>query len=142
MLADGVVSWISSKQKVIASSTMEAKFIGCYTTTKQAIWLRNFIKGRLKVVDSVERPINIYCDNRVVVFFSRNNKRPIACRLMDIKYLHVRDEVRKGLLNIEHVGTDLMTANPMTKGLAVVMFKKHNYHMSMRETFDSVNEKE
>ena len=35
-----------------------------------------------------------------------------------------------------------MTANPMTKGLVVVVFKKHNYNMSMRETFDSVNEKE
>lgn len=55
---------------------------------------------------------------------------------MNIKYLHFRDEVRKGLLNIEHVGTDLMMANPMTKSLAVVVFKKHNYNMSMRETFD------
>ena len=53
LLADGAISWKSSKQKVIASSTMEAEFIGCYTATKQAIWLKNLIMG-LKVVASVE----------------------------------------------------------------------------------------
>ncbi|KAM2043175.1 hypothetical protein ACFXTI_036479 [Malus domestica] len=139
LLADGAISWKSSKQKVIASSTMEAEFIGCYTATKQAIWLRNFIMG-LKVVDSIERPITIFCDNKAAVLFSRNNKRSIACRLMDIKYLRVRDEVRKGLINIVHIGTNAMIADPMTKGLPVGVFKKHVHNMGMREDFDSVDE--
>ena len=139
LLVAGAISWKSSKQKMIASSTMEVEFIGCYTTTKQAIWLRNFIMG-LKVVDSVEKPITIYRDNKVVVFFSRNKKRSIACRLMDIKHLRVRDEVRKWLINIVHIGTNFMVTDPMTKVLPVGVFKKHVYNMGMREDFDSVNE--
>nr|XP_028945125.1 uncharacterized protein LOC114819702 [Malus domestica] len=110
---------------------METEFIGYYTATKQAIWLMNFIMG-LKVVDSVEKPITIYCDNKAAIFFSRNNKRSIACRLMDIKYLRVRDEVRKEPINIVHIGTDSMIADPMTKSLLVGVFKKHLIHGNER----------
>ncbi|XP_062158140.1 wall-associated receptor kinase 2-like [Alnus glutinosa] len=41
---------------------MEAEFIACYEATTQALWLRNFIGG-LKIVDSIARPIKIFCDN-------------------------------------------------------------------------------
>lgn len=75
LLVDGAVSWKSSKQKVIASSTTTVEFIGCYTATKQAIWLGNFIMG-LKVVDSIEIPITIYCDNKAAIFFSKTTRGP------------------------------------------------------------------
>ncbi|XP_068309864.1 secreted RxLR effector protein 161-like [Pyrus communis] len=90
LLAGGAVSWKSAKQSTIASSTMEAEFIGCYAATKQAIWLRNMVK-ELRVIDNIEKPLRIYCDNKASVFFSKNNKRSLACRLMvmDIKYLKV-----------------------------------------------------
>ena len=52
---------------------MEAEFIGCYEATSQALWLKNFIFG-LRVVDSIEKPIKICCDNLAAVFFSKNNK--------------------------------------------------------------------
>ncbi|XP_050122962.1 secreted RxLR effector protein 161-like [Malus sylvestris] len=44
LLANGAVSWKSAKQMGITSSTMEAKFIGCYAATQQANWLRNMMK--------------------------------------------------------------------------------------------------
>ena len=73
LLAGGDVSWRSTKQTIVASSTMEAEFIGCYEATSQALWLRNFITG-LKIVDSIARPLRFYCDNLAAVFFSKNNK--------------------------------------------------------------------
>ncbi|KAM2628345.1 hypothetical protein TB2_001696 [Malus domestica] len=139
LLASGAVSWKSAKQGSIASSTMEAEFIGCYVATKQAIWLRNMVK-ELRIADNIERPLRIYCDNKASVLFSKNNKRSLACRLMDIKYLKVRDEVRKGTVDIQHINTELMIADPMTKALSVGVFKRHVYNMGVRETFDSVNE--
>ncbi|XP_068339147.1 secreted RxLR effector protein 161-like [Pyrus communis] len=84
LLANGAILWKSAKQKGIASSTMEAELIGCYAATQQAIWLKNMMKG-LEVVDSVERPFKLYCDNKAAVFFSKNNKRSYASGLMDIK---------------------------------------------------------
>ncbi|XP_074314460.1 secreted RxLR effector protein 161-like [Silene latifolia] len=67
-LAGGAISWKSAKQTIIASSTMEAEFVACFEATIQALWLRNFLSG-LSVMNSVARPLKIYCDNVAVVFF-------------------------------------------------------------------------
>ncbi|RVW62736.1 Retrovirus-related Pol polyprotein from transposon TNT 1-94 [Vitis vinifera] len=64
MLARGAVSWKSVKQTLIASSTMEAEFIACYETSNHGIWLRNFII-ELRIVDRIEKPLRINCDNKV-----------------------------------------------------------------------------
>nr|UBY06966.1 NBS-LRR disease resistance protein [Dasypyrum villosum] len=42
-LAGGAISWKSSKQSIVASSTMYAEFIACFEATGQAIWLKKFI---------------------------------------------------------------------------------------------------
>ncbi|KAL6335947.1 hypothetical protein AAG906_003572 [Vitis piasezkii] len=65
MLARGAVSWKSVKQTLIASSTMEAEFIACYETSNHGIWLWNFII-ELHIVDGIEKPLRINCDNKVV----------------------------------------------------------------------------
>lgn len=139
MLANEAMSWKSKKQSSIATSTMEAEFIACYTATKQAIGMRNLIKC-LRVVDSIHRPLILFCDNKADVFFSRNNKGSLACRLMDMKYLKVRDEIRKMTVDIEHIGTNYMLVDPMTKALLVGVFKKLVYNMRVHETFESANE--
>ena len=43
VLAGGAISWISAKQSIIASSTMEAEFLACFEAINQGLWLRNFI---------------------------------------------------------------------------------------------------
>ena len=57
------MSWRSAKQSMIASSTMEAKYVACYEATCDAVWLLNFICD-LEVVDSIERPIMMSCDRQ------------------------------------------------------------------------------
>ena len=69
----GAVSWISVKQTLIATSTMEAKFVSCFEATSQGVWLKSFIYG-LRVMDSISRPLRIFCDNSAVVFLAKNNK--------------------------------------------------------------------
>jgi hypothetical protein len=57
-LAGGAISWKSSKQTIIASSTMQAEFLSCYMAVGQAVWLKKFVPG-LRVVDSILRPLTI-----------------------------------------------------------------------------------
>ena len=73
LLADGAISWKSAKQSVIATSTMEAEFVACFKATIQSLWLRNFISS-LGIVDSIAKPLRIYCDNTAAVFFSKNDR--------------------------------------------------------------------
>ena len=70
MLLNGPVSWKSHKQSLIASSTMKAEYVACYEATGHAIWVINFVSG-LHVIDSIMRPLRIYCDNSAVVQFSK-----------------------------------------------------------------------
>ena len=73
MLAGGAVSWKSVKQSLITSSTMEVEFIACYESSSQAIWLRNFLTG-ICIVDGIDRPLKINCDNKVAKLYSKNNR--------------------------------------------------------------------
>jgi hypothetical protein len=102
---------------------MEAEFIACYEATTQTLWLRNFIGG-LKIVDSIARPIKNFCDNSAAVFFSKNNKSGSRSKHIDIKYL-----------SVEHISTESMVADPMTKGLPVKQFKGHVDHMRLIDSF-------
>ncbi|RVX17043.1 Retrovirus-related Pol polyprotein from transposon TNT 1-94 [Vitis vinifera] len=67
LLAGGAISWRSAKQTLVTSSTMEAEFVACYEASNQGIWLRNFVTG-LRVLDGIERPLKIFCDNKSAVF--------------------------------------------------------------------------
>ena len=134
-LNGGAVSWKSAKQTIVSTSTMEAEFVACFEGMKQAVWLRNFI-GDLKVVDSVQRPIKMFCDNSAAVFFSKNNKRTSASRLLDVKFLKVREKVKAGEIIVEHLVTDLMIADPMTKALPNGVFKTHVARMGVISSFE------
>lgn len=135
LLAGGAISWKSAKQTLVMSSTMQAEFIACYWATIQAVWLRNFISG-LRVVDSISRPITIFCDNSAAVFFSKNNKNLNGSKHIDIKYLIVREKVKEGQTLVEHIDTEEMIADPLTKGLHPKFFKKHVIAMGIVDDFD------
>ena len=105
MLVGGAISWKSVKQSLIASLTMYAEFVAYYGASSQAVWLRNLI-SELQVVDSIFRPIVIYCDNNATVLYSKNNKISTCSKHMEIKYLTVQDLVKKGDIVIEHIRTE------------------------------------
>ena len=126
----------SVKQSVIGASIMEAKFVAYYEAMIHALWLQNFI-SRLGVVDTITKPLKIYCDNSVAIFFSKNDKYSRGAKHMELKYFVVKKEVHKHRVCIEHIRMDLMIANLLTKGLQPKTFKDHVHRMrcslSMRE---------
>ncbi|KAH0720468.1 hypothetical protein KY284_005498 [Solanum tuberosum] len=135
LLADGAISWKSAKQSVIATSTMEAEFVAYYEATIHALWLRNFIPG-LGVVDTITKPLKIYCDNTAAIFFSKNDKYSKGAKHMELKYFTVKEEVQKQRVLFENIRTDLMIADPLTKGLQPKTFKKHVQRMGLGCTYD------
>ena len=129
-LAEGAISRKSAKQNVIAASTMEAEFVACFEATVHGLWLRNFISG-LGIVDTIAKPLKIYCDNSAAVFFSKNDKYWKGAKHMEIKYFAVKEEVQKQRVSIEHISTKLMVADPLTKGLSPKAFTEHVERMGI-----------
>nr|KYP63741.1 Copia protein [Cajanus cajan] len=130
MLAGGAISWKSVKQTIIASSTMAAEFIACFEASNHGIWLRNFITN-LRVVNGIERPLKIYCDNNSAVLYSNNNRSTTKSKFIDIKFLVVKERVQNKQISIEHIGTNFMLADPLTKGLVPKVFHEHTAHMGV-----------
>jgi len=96
MLAGGAVSWCGAKQTLTTSSTMAAvEFVACYEASNHGIWLRNFVTG-MKIVKGIERPLKLYCDNKLVVLYSNNNRSSTKSKHIDIKFLVVKEMVQSG----------------------------------------------
>ena len=88
MLSGGPISWRSCKQQLTTTSIMIAKYVVCYHASCHAMLLRNLIGG-LKVVQSISRPLKLYCDNNATVSFSNSNSSSDAGLYLDTKYLFV-----------------------------------------------------
>ena len=130
MMASGAVSWRSAKQTLTATSTMEAEFVSCFEATSHGVWLKSFISG-LRIMDSIFRPLKIYCDNSAAVFMAKNNKSGSRSKHIDIKYLAIRERIKEKKVVIEHVSTELMIADPLTKGMPLLKFKDHVAKMGL-----------
>ena len=137
-LAGGAVSWKSEKQKSIASSTMQAELVACFSAATQAIWLQNLIK-ELTVFDFVNRPIQLYCDNNSAVLFVNNDRGLKGSKHMEVKYLTIKEKVQTGDIAVEHISTDDMIADSLTKGLHPCIFDRHVINMGLGVSWDTVN---
>ncbi|XP_074356369.1 secreted RxLR effector protein 161-like [Apium graveolens] len=93
LLAGGAISWRSAKQTLIASSTMAAEYITCFVASNQDLWLRNFVTS-LHILDGIERPLKIFCDNKSAVEYSNNNRSTTEAKHIDIKFLTVKERFR------------------------------------------------
>ena len=123
LLDGGVISWKSVKQSIVAFSTMAAEFVACYEASNHGIWLR--------IMDGIERPLKLFCDNKSTVLYSNNNRSSTKSKFIDIKFLVVKERVQSELISIKHIGTNSMIADPLTKGLPPKVFHEHTAHMGV-----------
>ena len=63
--------------------------------------------------------------------FANNNRSLTKSKHIDIKYLVVKERVQNGQLSIEHIGTNSMVADPLTKGVPASVFREHIAYMGL-----------
>ena len=76
-------------------------------------------------MDFISRPLRIFYDNSATVFLAKNNKSGSRSKHIDIKYLAIREHVKEKQVVIENISTELMIADPLTKGMSPMKFKDH-----------------
>jgi hypothetical protein len=92
-LAGGAILWSSAKQTVMTLSTMYAEFVACYEAVGQTMWLKKFVPG-LRVVDSIERPLKLYYNNKPVVIYAHNNKKTKVAKHINIRFYVVKEKIQ------------------------------------------------
>jgi hypothetical protein len=88
-LGSAVVSWFSQKQRSMALSSAEAK----YMAASQAIWLRKLLFG---LFGRELRPTVIHYDNQSCIKLSENPVFHDRSKHIEIRYHFIRDRVQRG----------------------------------------------
>ena len=63
--------------------------------------------------------------------FANNNRSLKKSKHIDIKYLVVKERVKNGKVSIEHIGTNSMVADPLTKVVPATVFHEHIAYMGL-----------
>ena len=106
--------------------------MACYEACFHAMWMQNFMLD-LGVVDSISRPLKLFCDNSAAVACSKNTMSISRSKHIDVKFYFVKEKVAESLIDIEHMSTESMLADPLTKGLPIVVFQEHVSQMGLLE---------
>jgi hypothetical protein len=116
----------------MTSPMMYAEFVACYEAVGQTMWLTKFVSD-LRVVDSIEKPLKLHCDNEPAVLYAHNNKKTKAVKHINIRFYIVKEKIQDQTISLEHISTKKMIADPLTKSLPPSVFREHLAGMSLRE---------
>ena len=65
------------------------------------------------------------------MFLAKNNKSSSRSKHINIKFLAIRERVKENKVVIEHISTELMIADPMTKGMPPRSYQDHVVRMGL-----------
>ena len=111
----GVISWSSKKQHIIALSSMESEYIAQMHTVKEALWLRSFID---EIQGPHERIIAINCNNQGVITLAKDNKFHSWTKHINLHYHFIREAVEDKKITMEYIPTGENITDIFTKALA------------------------
>jgi hypothetical protein len=96
LLAGGPIVWQSKKQRVVASSTVEAEYIALYEAVKEVVWLRQFLL-ELNQEKFVTLPINTPVDDRGAMCVAKNKISSKQTKHIDIRFHGIREKINDGI---------------------------------------------
>ncbi|KAI3751915.1 hypothetical protein L2E82_23009 [Cichorium intybus] len=126
----GRAHWIALKK--YSNSTCESEYIAASEASKEAAWLRNFI-GDLRVVPSIQEPIELFCDNEGAVALTKEPRDHGKSRHIDRKYHYIRHRVEEGHLHVKRVSSEDNPADPLTKALSRIKHNQHAMSIGLRD---------
>ncbi|CAJ1952107.1 unnamed protein product [Cylindrotheca closterium] len=121
-MGGGAMQAMSKKQKLNSRSSTHAELIGVDDAITQVLWTRMFMEEQGY---PIEKNI-LYQDNMSYILLEKNGRSSAGkrSRALNIRYFFVTDQVEKGNLTIEHMPTDDMWGDYMTKPLQGEKFRK------------------
>lgn len=115
----GSVYCKSVKQKIVTKSSTEAELVALSDMASQAIHLRNFLVSQGYDI----KPVIVYQDNLgSMALTTRGGPSSERSRHIDIRYIWTKERIDKGEVVIEHLSTNRMFANLLTKPLTGAQF--------------------
>lgn len=115
------ISWSTHKQRGVARSSTEAKYVALATVTSELVWI-------LSLFSELGIPIpmapTLFCDNIGATQLSLNPVFHSCMKHIAIDLHFVRDLVGKGILGVSHVSTEDQLTDLLNKSLSRQHFQR------------------
>ena len=113
-LDGNLISWESKKQKLAAQSSTESEYISLTEAVKESLYLNDLINDFFKCGP---QKVTIFNDNLSTIRLAYSSNFSARTKHFGCRMQLVRDCVRDGSICLEHMSTELMPADVLTKGL-------------------------
>lgn len=122
--AGGPILWASKRQAKIAISTQEAELNATFTSAKDGIWLRKFLRTGLYYKPS-DKPVAtvLYTDSTSALAYIAKTSPHARTKHYDIEVKWLQ-EIPTTSLVFQYVATEQQRADWLTKGLTVAQFQR------------------
>ena len=116
--ANGIVSWLSRRQRRVRLSSTEAEYCGMTECAKQIQWICNLF-GEIKLPMS---RIPFCVDNQGAIFLASNPAQEGRTKYVRIPQYYIREAVENGEVELFYVPTNIQFADIFTKNLGKTKF--------------------
>ena len=113
LMGTNPICWSSRKQPTVATSTMEAEYIGTSECTKKVLWIRNI----LSELFNFNKPITIFTDNQASKTTIENGQLNSKLKHINIKFYFNQDNIKNKRINLKYISTENMLADVLTKNV-------------------------
>lgn len=120
MLMNGIISWDSKRQPIVALSSTEAEYISLSSVIREVIWLKQLSD---EICPTLVKTTNVYCDNQSSIKLAKTDAFKPRTKHIDIRYHHIRDKISEGVIAVKYLPTEEMTADILTKALTSEKFE-------------------
>lgn len=116
----GAISWNSKRQPTVALSSAEAEYMAASAAAQEALWLQ---KVELDCEKSCHTT-NIFSDSNSAIDLATTTGYKARTKHIDIRHHFIRQLVQHKKISLDHIGTEDMVADVLTKSLGK---EKHNF---------------
>ena len=114
MFANGPVSWLSQRQKIVTLSTTESEYVAATAAAREAVWLRKLFK-ELGTCDG--KPTVIWIDNQSAIKLAKNPEYHKRTKHIDFKFHYVREKIANRDIEVKYIPTECQRADIFMKAL-------------------------
>ena len=115
VLLDGApIDWLSKRQTCVATSSGDAEIFAMSKAVELALQHRQLLDEVTETRGA--NPVPVFTDSTVAQQFANNPAGVKRSRAISIRYHHVRDQAKSGLIRVGHVSTEQQLADILTKG--------------------------
>lgn len=114
-----MITWASQKQKFVTLSSYKAGYIATATAACQGVWLSRLL-GEL--VEHEQKKVKLLVDNKSAIALCKNPVHHERSKHIDTHFYFIRQYIKDGIVDVDHVGTNGQLADILTKELGRVKF--------------------